>query len=151
MEIFVLIWVICGVCSGVVASGKGRSGAAWFLFGLLLGPFGLLVAFVSSDESTNQRSQVAPSSSGESASPDKVEASKKDGLEKGDRIEKLESLANLREQGALTEEEFQREKQKVMNRDDSSEERSWKCKCGHVNPHATATCLECKRARDAVT
>lgn len=114
MGIIILIAILCGVCSSVIAAGKGRSGAAWFPIGFLLGFLGVFAAYVSSDESTNYRSQLAPSSSGESASADKVETSKKDRLEKED-LKKLESLAKLRERGALTEEEFQQEKQRVMN------------------------------------
>jgi hypothetical protein len=45
MEIGVLAWLLFGVVSAVVARKKGRSGCAWFGLGVLLGPFGLLLAF----------------------------------------------------------------------------------------------------------
>ena len=38
-----VFWLLCGVFSAVLAVSRGRS-AAWFLVGLLFGPFGLLVA-----------------------------------------------------------------------------------------------------------
>jgi len=43
MEI-VLLWLLFGVFSAMIASGKNRSTAGWFFVGILFGPFGLLVA-----------------------------------------------------------------------------------------------------------
>lgn len=43
---FLVIWILCGVISAVVASNKGRSGLGWFLIGFLLGPLGLILALV---------------------------------------------------------------------------------------------------------
>ncbi|RIV79579.1 zinc ribbon domain-containing protein [Pelagerythrobacter aerophilus] len=43
---FLLIWAVCGAAAYAVANSKGRSGCAWGLIGFLLGPLGLLVAFV---------------------------------------------------------------------------------------------------------
>lgn len=43
---FVLVWLLFGVVSGVVATNKGRSGCGWFALGVLLGPFGLILALV---------------------------------------------------------------------------------------------------------
>jgi hypothetical protein len=40
-----LIWFLFGLVSAIVAQGKGRSGCGWFTLGVLLGPFGLLLAF----------------------------------------------------------------------------------------------------------
>lgn len=45
MEI-VIIWLLFGIISAVVGSNKGRSGCGWFLLGVLLGPFGLILALV---------------------------------------------------------------------------------------------------------
>ena len=47
MELIV-IWIAFGVLSAVVATGKGRDGCGWFLMGILLGPIGLIAAFVAS-------------------------------------------------------------------------------------------------------
>jgi hypothetical protein len=38
-----------GIVSAVVSSKKGRSGCGWFALGVLLGPFGLILALVSSE------------------------------------------------------------------------------------------------------
>ncbi|HZP02716.1 MAG TPA: zinc ribbon domain-containing protein [Terriglobia bacterium] len=45
MEIL-LIWLLFGIVSAVVASNKGRSGCGWFALGVLLGPFGFILALV---------------------------------------------------------------------------------------------------------
>jgi hypothetical protein len=36
-----LIWIVCGVASGVIAADKGRSGCLWAVLGFVLGPIGL--------------------------------------------------------------------------------------------------------------
>lgn len=45
MEIL-LIWLFFGIVSAVVASSKGRGGCGWFTLGVLLGPFGFILALV---------------------------------------------------------------------------------------------------------
>jgi hypothetical protein len=46
MEVFLLVWLLCGVIAAVVANTKGRSGCGWFALGFLLGPFGFILALV---------------------------------------------------------------------------------------------------------
>lgn len=46
MEFGIIIWLLFGIVSAVVASNKGRSGCGWFLLGVLLGPFGLILSLV---------------------------------------------------------------------------------------------------------
>jgi hypothetical protein len=47
---FVVLWILFGVVSAVVGSKKGRSGCGWFTIGFLLGPIGLILAFVVSPD-----------------------------------------------------------------------------------------------------
>lgn len=42
MELF-LFWFICAVVTGIVASSRGRSGFGWFLLGIPLGIFALIL------------------------------------------------------------------------------------------------------------
>jgi len=53
---YVLIWLVFGVVSSIIASNKGNSGCGGFLLGVLLGPIGLLIALFSSanDNGANQ-------------------------------------------------------------------------------------------------
>lgn len=43
---YLVIWLLFGVISGVVATNKGRSGCGWFLLGVLFGPFALIASLV---------------------------------------------------------------------------------------------------------
>ena len=47
---WILFWIMCGVISSIIAVNKGRSGANWFWLGVLLGPFGPIIALVVSTE-----------------------------------------------------------------------------------------------------
>ena len=51
------VWFLFGLVSSVIASNKGRDGCGWFIVGVLLGPFGLILALVSSknDEGIEQK------------------------------------------------------------------------------------------------
>jgi hypothetical protein len=55
-----LIWVLFGIGAVMVASKKGRSGCAWFALGFLLGPFGLLFAFLASPLETKSAEDSGP-------------------------------------------------------------------------------------------
>jgi hypothetical protein len=41
---YVLVAIIFGIVSGILARSKGRNTLGWFIAGLLIGPFALLVA-----------------------------------------------------------------------------------------------------------
>lgn len=44
MSMYIVVAIIFGVVSGILARNKGRSSIAWFAAGLLIGPFALMVA-----------------------------------------------------------------------------------------------------------
>ena len=50
MEYAIVIWLLFGIVSAVAASTKGRGGCGWFVLGVLLGPFGLILALVVSPD-----------------------------------------------------------------------------------------------------
>ena len=52
---WVIFWVLCGVASAIIGGNKGRPGLAWFLFGCLVGPFGILLALT-----VPKQTQAAP-------------------------------------------------------------------------------------------
>jgi len=43
---YLILWVVFGFAAASVAKGKNRNHVLWFLIGLLLGPFALLVIAV---------------------------------------------------------------------------------------------------------
>jgi hypothetical protein len=44
MSMYILVAVLFGVVAGVISRSKGRSVIGWFLVGLIIGPFSLIVA-----------------------------------------------------------------------------------------------------------
>jgi hypothetical protein len=46
----IIIWILFGIVSAVVATNKGNNGCDWFALGFLLGPFGLILALVVSGD-----------------------------------------------------------------------------------------------------
>jgi hypothetical protein len=46
MHAFWLITMVFGITASVIANGKGRHSLGWFLSGMFLGPFALVVAFL---------------------------------------------------------------------------------------------------------
>jgi hypothetical protein len=54
-----MIWLLSGIVSAVIASNKGRSGCGWFIIGILLGPFGIILALVvSKNESVTEQQAI---------------------------------------------------------------------------------------------
>ena len=45
---FIIIWLLFGIVASIIASTKGRSGFGWFLLGVLIGPFSLVIIFLPS-------------------------------------------------------------------------------------------------------
>ena len=50
MEFAFFIWAMCGILGGVIASQKGRSVGGWVVLCLLLGPLGVILALVVSQQ-----------------------------------------------------------------------------------------------------
>lgn len=42
--IIILVWIVCAIAAGSIASDKGHGGCLWFILGFLLGPLALLIA-----------------------------------------------------------------------------------------------------------
>lgn len=46
----IIIWLLFGIAAAMIAQKKGRSGCGFFALGILLGPFGLLFAFLAGSD-----------------------------------------------------------------------------------------------------
>lgn len=62
----VIVWVVLGCLAAVSAASRGRSPAAWFLIGSILGWYGLLLLFIlppiaSSEQGAPEKQKPAPS------------------------------------------------------------------------------------------
>lgn len=116
----IVIWLLFGIVSAVVASGRGGNGCLYFGLGVLLGPFGLILAFVVKpprrvehhvhqapyvplrvDHWDAREFAVPPPSQSRSSAAEIADA--------------IEHLVNLRERGVITEEEFQRAKARLIH------------------------------------
>ena len=51
---YVIIWLLFGVCAGIVARSRGAKGCLWFGLGVLLGPFGFALAFIATGKKCPQ-------------------------------------------------------------------------------------------------
>lgn len=89
-------WIIMGVVVGIIANSKGKSFFPWFLYGVLIWPVALTHIIVTKSE--NQEATEAATSQ----------------ETQGDPVDKLAKLAELKEKGVITEEEFQEQKKKLL-------------------------------------
>ncbi|MBA4389307.1 MAG: hypothetical protein C0404_15150 [Verrucomicrobia bacterium] len=46
LMMYIMLWFLFGIVSAVAANSRGRSGCGWFITGVLLGPFGLILVLV---------------------------------------------------------------------------------------------------------
>ncbi len=51
----IIVWLLFGVVSAMIASSKGNSGCLGFIIGILLGPFGLLIEYFSAENEEAKR------------------------------------------------------------------------------------------------
>jgi len=54
---YIIIWLLFGIASAIAASSKGRSGCGWFILGVLLGPFGLILVLLMPNLKEQERIQ----------------------------------------------------------------------------------------------
>lgn len=52
--LYVAIWIVCGLAAGSIYRNKGRSYAAAFLAGLVLGPIALILAAITPADRAGQ-------------------------------------------------------------------------------------------------
>ena len=104
MEIFI-IWLAGSIFSGIIASNKNRSFFGYFMLGALLSPLiGIVAALVVKDNSepTIQKVEVQNTSS---SNDNKT----------SEGANKLKELNSLKEQGLITDEEFEEKRKKIVN------------------------------------
>ena len=52
---FIVTWLLVGLISALIAARKGHSGCGWFGLGILMGPFGLIMALLAPKNPENVR------------------------------------------------------------------------------------------------
>ncbi|SHK67322.1 SHOCT domain-containing protein [Rhodothermus profundi] len=95
MELLIF-WIIMGAVVGIIANSKGKNWFPWFLYGALIWPVALTHIIVTKSE--KQETATTPTAK-------EVQS---------DLVDKLAKLAELKEKGVITEEEFQEQKRKLL-------------------------------------
>ncbi|PZU59803.1 MAG: zinc ribbon domain-containing protein [Sphingobium sp.] len=60
---FAVIWIICGVIAGMIATNKGGNGFVAFFVGLLFGPLGIIASIFMKDEKKADLNRIAAGTS----------------------------------------------------------------------------------------
>ncbi|MDX1755867.1 MAG: hypothetical protein R3175_07410 [Marinobacter sp.] len=58
MAALVVLWIICGGVSAMIANHKGRDAFPWFLIGVIFGPLGILASIVVSSTDAKKEKQA---------------------------------------------------------------------------------------------
>ena len=104
MEVFIL-WLAGSIFSGMIASNKNRSFFGYFMLGALLSPLiGIGAALIVKDNSVPNIQKVEVHNT-----------SSKSDNKTSEGADKLKELNNLKEQGLITDEEFEEKRKKIVN------------------------------------
>lgn len=78
---YIVIWLLFGLVAAAIANSKGRGGCGWFILGMLLGPFSLVVAFLPSMSTVHENKARRTGESGDyKKCPFCAEAVRKDAI-----------------------------------------------------------------------
>lgn len=97
---------IFGAICAAIAAGKNRSAVGWFFIGLLLPLVGLIMILVLPRGEGGVSYQIG-SDYGPPPTAEQLRA-------QNAKLERLQKLAELRDRGALTEQEFEQQKAEVL-------------------------------------
>lgn len=122
MEVFFVfvVWLGAAIACGVWADSRGRSGFGWFFFSVLLSPLiGLILVAVLTDLKAKQveedlRRQDQRREHERQLESLRAVTTTATVAAKGSITDELTKLAALKQQGILTEEEFQSQKAKLL-------------------------------------
>ncbi len=109
---FIWIWLLIIVFSDIFRSRDlgGWGKALWSLFIIIIPWLGVLIYLIARGGSMHER-QIQTAQAQDAAFRDYVQQAASSG---GDPADQLHKLADLRDRGVITEEEFQQQKAKVL-------------------------------------
>lgn len=103
----IFVGITFGIVCAAIASGKQRSAAGWFFIGFLLPLIGLIMVLVL----PNGDGGVAAYQIGSDYGPPPTAAQLS---AQNAKLERLQKLAELRDRGALTDQEFEKQKAEML-------------------------------------
>lgn len=106
-----ILWIVFALIPAVIAIGKGRSPVGWFFIGVLLSPIlaAVIVSVLPSPAVEQQRHDELVAAASRNARP--VGPDTQD-----DPISVVARLAQLRDSGAITTEEYEAKKAELLSR-----------------------------------
>jgi hypothetical protein len=110
---FIVLWIVFGCIGWAIGAGKGKGGAG-FALGFFLGPIGMLIAAMMTPTPEIEAQRLGDVARASAALHGAAVPGGAVAAPAVDRLAQLERLQVLRGQGALSEEEFAREKERVL-------------------------------------
>jgi hypothetical protein len=106
-----LFWVLLALIPAAIASSKGRSALGWFLIGVLISPvLAAIIVTVLPSPALDERRHAELIAAASRGAPVSGAASQED------PISAVGRLAQLRDAGAITSEEFETKKADLLSR-----------------------------------
>lgn len=103
-----------GRCAGAATAGLGSRATTWWTVASVKDIVSLLGAVQAAQQESGGDPQALAAALRESLGANAVITSAGAFAEPDDKLDRLEKLGHLRDQGILTEDEFQTEKQKIL-------------------------------------
>jgi hypothetical protein len=119
-----LLWFVVAVCVGIVAGGRGRSGFGWFLLAAFVSPLIAGIALVALPNVRRDREQAEAAERRHREQLDAIVTSKSALTGRlviaepkpADPIGTIGLLAELRETGAISDDDFDTKKRDLLSR-----------------------------------
>jgi hypothetical protein len=110
---FLIVWLVLALVVAAVADVRGRSAFGFFMLSVLLSPLiGLVVLLAGRNLAQEQRDEAKR----QAQQQHELTLLRGHGAPTASRADELEKLISLKERGALTDEEFQAEKARLLSR-----------------------------------
>ena len=119
MDGFWIAWFVLALIVAAAAPGRGRNALAWFLAAVLLSPLLALIALVISPNLKEREARAAMDArqlAATEASTLAIQLASSHPRDQGDIARTLSQLADLRDRGAITAEEFEAKKTELLAR-----------------------------------
>lgn len=114
--VFVVIWIVCAAIVGMIASNKGFPWLGWAIYGFLIFPVALVHVLIKPSlvNSPSTQAKTAEATTIATAAAHAATQAAIAATPPKSQLEQLTELNALRQSGAITDDEFQTMKAKVL-------------------------------------